>query len=355
MKLALTCARYHPQIGGVETHVRELSERLVKKGFEIDVLTTDYTGKLPREDIINEVRVRRFKSMAPGEAYYFSRGLQRYLKENSDRFDIVHAHSYHAFPSLYAAQAKGRNRLVFTPHYHGTGHTLLRALLLRPYKFMGKRIFEKADRIICVSQVERELILSHFDVAERKIVVIPNGVNMKEFVGLERRSKIHKIILSVGRLEKYKGMQYLIESLPKLDGDITLEIVGKGPYKETLIRLVRKLDVEERVRFYQDLPRKELLQKYADADLFVLLSEREAFGISVAEALASKTPCILANTSALSEWVDGESCFGIDVPVEVDTLISRIKQVIGKSVHRSRLWDCEEVAEKTAELYDEIS
>jgi len=354
MKIAQACPRYHPYIGGVETHVKELSERLVERGFEVDVLTTDSSGKLPKEETIKGVKIRRFKSLAPGEAYHFSGDLRKYFIENSNDFDIVHAHAYHAFPSLYAAQAKGTNRLVFTPHYHGAGHTFFRSLLHRPYKLVGRKIFEKADKIICVSNYERNLLFEHFRVDEGKVVVIPNGINLEEFKSLRKNKKDCRIILYVGRLEKYKGPHHLIKALPKLDQDIFLEVVGKGPYRETLIKLIRKLDVERRVRFCQDLPRKELLQRYADADVFVLLSGREAYGISIAEALASKTPCIVANTSALKEWIDNQNCFGVNYPVKVEELVKVIGKVIGRTVDQVKLWDCEEVAENVSRLYNEI-
>ena len=349
------CPRYCPCVGGVETHVKEISEKLVERGFEVEVLTTDSSKKLPKEEMVNTVKVKRFRSWAPSEAYYFSRDLKKYLIKNSDSFDIVHAHSYHAFPALYAAQAKGRNKLVFTPHYHGTGHTFLRSLFHAPYKFLGKRIFEKAEKIICVSGYDKNLILNHFGVSEEKIVVIPNGVNLEEFKVLEKRKKDYRVILYVGRLEKYKGVQHLIRVLPRLCNDMVLELVGNGPYKKSLVKLTRKLDVDARVKFFQDLPRNELLQKYADADVFILLSEHEAFGISVAEALASKNPCILANTSGLKEWVDNKNCFGVNYPIEVDELVRLVNKVVGRKVHQVKLLDWEEAIEELAELYHGIA
>jgi len=62
MKIAKVCPRYHPYIGGIETHVKEVGERLAKKGFEVEVLLTDLFSKLPREEIIEKVKVKRFKS-----------------------------------------------------------------------------------------------------------------------------------------------------------------------------------------------------------------------------------------------------------------------------------------------------
>jgi len=356
MKILQVCPRYYPNIGGVEEHVRNISERLAKK-FDVSVFTTDPSGKLPRQEVINGVKVRRFKSWAPNEAYFFSNELKKCLMKNSDSFDIVHAHSYHAFPALYAAQAKGVNKLIFTPHYHGTGHSLFRSLLHIPYKFFfGKKIFEKADKVICVSNYEKDLVMQRFKIDEEKVVVIPNGINLEEFKNLKKKRKCGdcKTILYVGRLEKYKGVQYLIKALPELD-NVVLEIVGKGPYKQSLVRLTRKLGLENKVRFYQDLAKEELLQKYVDADLFVLLSEHEAFGISVAEALASRTPCIVANTSALMEWVDNENCFGINYPIDLDELVELIKRVINIRVKDLRLPTWDEVNNKIYEVYRDFS
>ena len=353
MRVLQVCHRYYPYAGGIQEHVRNVSERLAEK-YEVTIATTDTSGKLPREEIVNGVRVNVFRSWAPRKTYYLSEDLKKYLIENSDKFDIVHAHNYHAFPALYAAQAKGRNKLVFTPHYHGTGHALLNSLLHIPYKFLGKRIFEKADRIICVSHYEKSLIAKNFDVNEEKVVVIPNGVNLEEFKDLEKRKKDYRSILYVGRLEKYKGTAYLIRVLPKLDDNVILEIVGKGSCKESLVKLARKLGVDDRVKFFQDLWKDELLQKYADADVFILLSKHEAYGISVAEALASRVPCIVANTSALKEWVDNKNSFGIEYPINLDELATLINNVMGKDVDELRIPDWNEVTEKLVSLYKDL-
>ena len=88
-------------------------------------------------------------------------------------------------------------------------------------------------------------------------MVIPNGVNLKEFKGLKKEPKKTRTILFVGRLEKSKGIAYLIRAMPLLDIDISLEIVGKGAYQGSLLRLVEKLGVNGRVHFYHDLPRNE--------------------------------------------------------------------------------------------------
>ncbi len=352
MRIAQVCPRFYPYIGGVETHVYEIARRLAKD-FEVEVLTTDPSGKLPKFEEIDGITVRRFKSFAPQEAYYFSLDLYRYLKRNSEKYDIIHAHNYHAFPA-FLAYLNRRNRFVFTPHYHAHGHTFFRNILHKPYKMVGKRMFEKADAVICVSNYEKNLILKNFNIDVSKIYLIPNGVNLEEFKVAKRikreKDRSFKKILYVGRIEKYKGLDYVVKALKYLDNFI-LEIVGKGSYKPKIIELARDLDVLNRIRFYQDLSREELVRRYAEADVLVLLSRHEAFGMVVAEALASGTPCIVSNTSALIEWVDNRNVFGIDYPIDVPKLAKLIEEVSRVEVRGIKLYTWDDVVKRLIEVY----
>lgn len=353
MRIAQICHRYPPYIGGVEEHVRSISERLAKT-FEVSVFTTDPSARLPKVETIENVEVRRFRAWAPGDAYYFSWGLRNYLRQFSQSFEIVHAHNYGAFPALYAAQNKRCSKLVFTPHFHGAGGTFFRSLLNIPYRFFGKKMFSAADAIVCVSNYERALILRHFEIDEDRINVIPNGVDIESYKIAPRVEKTGRTILYVGRLEKYKGVQYLVKALPQLGDDKILQIVGKGPYKEKLIKIARTLGVADRVRFFQGLSKSELLQKYAEADVFVLLSKYESYGITVAQALASKVPCIVAKTSALREWVDNENCFGIDYEIDGKVLTRLIEETIGKKVTGVQIPTWDEVTRRLVSVYDGV-
>ena len=217
IKVLQVCQRYFPYIGGLETHVRKISEGLARQGFEVDVVTTDPSRRLPKEELINGITIRRFKGWAPNEAYYFSEGLRRHLFRVSKDYDIVHAHGYHAFPALYAAFAKRSNLFIFTPHYHGKGHTFFRNILLVPYKIIGEKTFQKADKVICVSNYERCQISNDFDVEYSKFVTIPNGLDSQEFKVLRKQKKQRRrIILCVARLEKYKGINWKVTSSYKL-------------------------------------------------------------------------------------------------------------------------------------------
>ncbi|MBA7473387.1 GDP-mannose:cellobiosyl-diphosphopolyprenol alpha-mannosyltransferase [subsurface metagenome] len=348
MKILQVCPKYFPSIGGVEQHVRNISERLARE-HEVTVFATDPSGELPKEERINGVLVRRFKSFSPQNAYHVSFEMLRELR--SSEFDIVHGHSYHAFPLFFSRYAK-KKRFVVTPYFHGHGHTIVRDFLIKFYKPFGKKSFQEADKVIALSNHEKDLLIKDFKIADDKIAVIPIGIDLEEFNNLEKVKGKHKTILCVVRLEEYKGVQYIIQALLLLDAGMRLEIVGNGPYKEHLIRLIKELGLEDRIDFYQGLSREELLHRYANADLLVLLSRYESFGITVAEALASKTPCIVANTSALKEWVDGENCFGVDYPVIIDRLAGLINEIIGRQVGEVKLWDWDDVVEETVRVYE---
>lgn len=359
MKIAQVCPRYYPDIGGVETHVKEISERLVKRGFNVEVLCTDPANQLPEHEIIKGVNVTRFKSFAPADAYYFAPGIYFYLRNRS--FDVIHAHSYHALPSLFAALAKNERRFVFTPHYHGGGHTPIRNLLHKPYRLMGSKIFERADRIICVSEYERRKIMSDFTLLEEKIEKIPNGLNLEEFKKIKREEhNREKTLLYAGRLEEYKGIQHMIQALPLLK-DFKFEIIGRGPYENVLRKMAEKFGVSNRIKWYKNITREEMLQHYASADLFLMLSTHEAYGITVVEALASGLPCIVAMGSALEEFVDGERCMGIETPITPGRLIKVVQQIIKaraevkKDTRPLPFADWDEVTDRLIEVYRKIS
>ncbi|MEM2291972.1 MAG: glycosyltransferase family 4 protein [Nitrososphaerota archaeon] len=312
-------------------YVRNISERLVKK-HDVTVFASNPEGTLPRYEVINGVKVFRYNCFAPSGAYYFSAELPAMLRK--EKFDVVHAHNYHGLPFHIAGLFARCDKFIVSPCFHGAGHTTFRDCLFKIFKPFGKRTLKRADHILAASEFEKSLLCRFFDFRPDDIVVIPRGVDFSEFKGLKRKRHHSKSILFVGRLVEYKGVQFLVEALPKLPKDVILKIVGKGPLRSRLEARAKHLGVYDRIRFYQNLERKELLQMYADSDVFVLPSRYEAYSKVVAEALMAGIPCIVANTSALKEWVDNESCFGIDYPINVRELAELIDAVMQKLVDK---------------------
>jgi glycosyltransferase involved in cell wall biosynthesis len=356
MEILQVCPFSYTGVGGVSVHVQKISEALARR-HNVTAYAANFKSRFPKYAMENGVKVERFRVYAPSDAYFFSwEMLLRLLKVE---FDVVHAHCYHAFPIHFSAQAKCK-KFVVTTHFHGVGHTPFRNSLVGLFQPFGKRTLKKANSIIAVSEYEKSLLLKLFKLNEGKVFVIPNGIDFGEFSGLNRRNHDFKSVLYVGYLSGFKGVHYLVEVLPRLSNDIVVDIVGKGPLRHFLEKRAKELKVHERIRFYQDLPRHELLQKYADAGVLVLLSKYEAYSLAVAEALAAGTPCIVANTSALSEWVDNETCFGVNVPFDLGKLAALIEYVLDNGVtgHAIKKWigtkilDWNEVALRLEDVYE---
>ncbi|MBT9150321.1 MAG: D-inositol 3-phosphate glycosyltransferase [candidate division WS2 bacterium] len=302
MQVAQVCPRYHPYIGGVETVVKEIGERLVQKGFKVEVLSQDPLGKYPSIENINGVTVRRFKTGPLGWDFAFSNNtLRNFLNENSHTYDLIHGHSYHAFPALYAAWAKGENKLVFNPYYHGKGHNLLMTLFHIPYRQVGKVIFKRADNIICISETEKSLAQRHFAASGEKIIVISPGVSLERIANAGPVPLAGKLILCPGRLEKYKNTHLAIKAMPYLQPEYRLTIIGNGPYKEKLSQLIEKLNLADRVQILSGLSNEEVYCWYKTCNLVLNLSSQESFGLTVIEGLAAGKPVIVNSQPALAE------------------------------------------------------
>lgn len=341
---------------GESEYVRNISERLARN-HEVTVFALDSHGKFPRQEIINGVTVERFRSYAPGDAFFLS--WEMLLRLRKTQTDVLHGHNYHSFPFHVASLAKHR-KFFASPLFHGAGYSSLTDGSFKLFKWFVKgRTLEKADLVMAASEHEKLLLLQHLGLQPDKVVVIPRGVNFSEYRNLKRQKTGFKSVLYVGRLVPYKGVQYLVEVLPRLPSDVILEIVGTGPLRKTLEERAKKLNVLDRIRFYQNLERGDLLQMYANADLFILLSIYEAYSKVIAEALIAGTPCIVANTSALEEWVDNESCFGIEVPIGLGKLADLINHVIGRRISGTTIekWkatkipDWEDVVRKLEDIY----
>jgi glycosyltransferase involved in cell wall biosynthesis len=233
---------------------------------------------------------------------------------------------------------------VFTPHFINRGQTAFRNLLHIPYKFIGKRIFKKADKIVCVSEYEKSLIAKNF-VSADKILVIPNGINLYEISKFKWNPGSSRPKLTyAGRLERrQKNVDKLIYALDlltqKYGVDSELLIIGCGPYAADMKKLVKKLKLEQRVTWRPWLPRDEYLKELASSHLFVMPSDYECYCISVVEALAMGVPTVVANTTALSYYVRKEAAFGIDPPITPQSIAQAINTALLSRGKTSSLFD----------------
>jgi glycosyltransferase involved in cell wall biosynthesis len=294
MKILQVCPRYYPDIGGVEEHVRNISERLARK-YDVSVFTTDPSGKLPKEEIINGVEVRRFNSWAPGEAYYLPHPSML-LNLSVEQVDMIHAHNIHALTTYiaYIAHSLHTNpKFVVSPFYHGRGHTKLAQMLWIPYRPLAKKILKNADGIVVNSRAQRTLVERTFKPSS-KIFMVCDGVNSNAIKNAESFTLDEncRILLYVGRLEKYKNVHIAIASMKYLPENYHFYIIGRGPFKPPLENLVQSLGLGSHVHFLGFQPDDVVHRWLKTAHVFMYLSTVESFGMTCIESLAAGTPVI---------------------------------------------------------------
>lgn len=309
MKIIQVCPRFFPDIGGIETHVYEISKRLARDN-DVYVYTTDPTGKLPKQESKDGIKIFRFKSFAPNEAYFFS--PQLYFALRKQKCDVLHVHCFQALTSFMAYCAANKSRfkkIVCTPHYQPVASTKFRSLVRKFYDPIQAKLFHKADKIICVSDYEVGLINKRFGISREKLIKIPNGIDVERFMNLphlENEDKKDFQILFVGRLEKYKRVQWILSALKEIlkkypDKKIHLVVVGKGPYEKALKQITNELGLADYVIFKSNLSDNDLVKEYCKCDVFVMPSEYEAFSIVTLEALSCGKPVIVNDVGFLSE------------------------------------------------------
>ena len=327
MKVIQVCPRFYPDLGGVETHVKELSKHLTQLGVEVEVYTTDPIGNLPKRGRVDGFDIHRFRSYSYNGIYSFSPELFSSLKKISG-VDIVHAHDYQDYGVLaaYLSKKKFQKPLVYTPHYHPMGGSKWRTIAKGIYNaVLGGCLFKNADAVIAVSRYEKNLLDQQFHLNSRKLIYIPNGINYEKFSNFKKRvySNKKQIILYVGRLEKYKGVQFIISALKKIIEveNCELRIIGDGSYKKELINFVEKLGIADHVSFLGKVSESDLIEAYISSDVFVMTSQYEAFCIALAEAMAYALPVIATKVGGMPELIDhGQHGFLIDYPPQRDVL-----------------------------------
>ncbi len=284
MRIAQIVSAYHPHIGGVETHVQHLAHGCVQAGDQVTVYTHQI-DESPADEWMDGVHVLRFPLTVRARNYPASLALFRCLKKDTAEFDLVHAHSYHTL--MGHAAIRTRLPFVFTPHYHGTGHSSFRAILHDVYRSVGTRQFTAADVIICNSDAEKRLLVKDFPWVSGKLMTIHPGTNPVQATPGKTFELVNPTILVVGRLERYKNVDLVIDAFRRLPLPASLVVVGQGPDRERLERRAEDCDPKRPVLFTGRISDELLQELYTQASVVVAASDHEAFGLSVAEGLAA--------------------------------------------------------------------
>jgi glycosyltransferase involved in cell wall biosynthesis len=302
-------ARCWPDLGGIETHIDEVCRRLAATGdFEITVLATDRTrsrSRLERRDGFTVVRVPAW----PRERdYYLAPGVFPVVRWGD--WDLVHCQGIHTpvpVLSMLAARSAHRPYLVTL---HTGGHSLEHRNALRSLQWRAVGpLLRRAERVIGVSRYEARLFTQAARLDPARVGVIQNGGSLPPPVDGDPVAVIPGRIVSVGRLERYKGHHRVIEALPyvhKVHPTASLEILGSGPYEAELHELAARLGVADAVTIRSIPPqdRTAMARALRSAEVMAALSDYEAHPVAVMEALTLGTPVVGYDVAGMADLVE---------------------------------------------------
>jgi glycosyltransferase involved in cell wall biosynthesis len=310
MKILIVAPSYPPTPGGVERHVQEMAEALVRRGHRVTVVAL-LEGLKPGPDrsgvadpgLHNRLRVIRIPMTRVGP-FDLPRGLISRLRELAAANDVVHVHNYHSVLPMLTLRAVRDTPVVVNPHFHGGGHSPLASLVHPAYRAVFRALLPRAAALVFVSAAERAMFEQAFGAGQMPATVIHNGVRTAADDATaaapesEQESASESapadpdappLVVSVGRLEQYKRVDQLLHALPQVPGDWRCVVIGDGPDRGRLEVLAGELgpEVRDRIRFAGRVSDAELDATLARAAVAVTASEHESFGMAALDALAA--------------------------------------------------------------------
>jgi len=246
--------------------------------------------------------------------------------------------------------------------FHTGGHSSKRRNSLRRFQWRALRpLLRRAAALVAVCQFEVDLFAEILDIPSERFWLVRNGAEIAppSATHVALYPDAEPVIVSVGRLERYKGHHLVLQALPVLRSEhptARLVIVGSGPYERDLRALAARLSLNDAVDFrcYGPDQREELAALLERADALALLSEYEAHPIAVMEALSLGTPAVVADTSGLHELTEMGLATRVPLaasPQEVATALSRAPSTLPPDMNLPT-WD--ECAAQLAEIYNEV-
>jgi D-inositol-3-phosphate glycosyltransferase len=319
--------------GGMSVYIRELARELGKQGHSVDIYTRVHDPSDPRiEELVEGVRLIHLRAgkeakIQKMDVYFtlpeFAFNLENFWKDNRLQYDIVYSHYW--MSALVGKYLRRKWQIPYITMYHtlgavkntlgiGEGEPALRIVSER-------ETAGDCQRIIVATEKEKQDLVRHYGAVPGKIGVVPCGVNMELFKPVDKTIarktlglKDEKVLLFVGRIDPLKGIEQLIKAMPLVNngGNLRLIVVGGDENSKTELEELKKLaaglGIQESVTFQGLVRQEQLPYYYSAADVCVVPSYYESFGLVVLEALACGTPAVAADVGDLKNIIrEGET------------------------------------------------
>lgn len=379
---------YPPRIiGGISPHIYYLSKSLARNGVKVYVITCDFPGA-PAHEVVDGVEVYRidsYKNPAPDFAtwvYLMNVNMQKeaaaITRSLGGRIDIFHAHDW-----LVATAGIGLKH-VFRKPFFATVHSTEIGRRNGIHSDYERMIHEteawltyEAWKVVCCSDYMVQHVKWAFGLPTDKLMMIPNGVNTEVYKKNEKedlakfRKKYalpeEKIVLFVGRLVYEKGVHMLVNAAPKVleKTNAKFIIVGNGYMKDQLLNIVNSTGLAHKVMFTGFVDDDTLRKLQRCADVSVVPSLFEPFGIVALEAMAARSPVVVSDTGGLSEIVNHD-IDGVKVYTgNPDSLAWGITRVLTNEQYANTIrtnayqkiqekYNWEKIGQQTKNLYENV-
>jgi D-inositol-3-phosphate glycosyltransferase len=369
--------------GGMSVYIRELARELGKQGHIVDIFTRVHDPNDSRIETLSEgVRLIHLKAgkearIQKMDVYFslpeFTFNLENFWRDHGLNYDIVFSHYW--LSALVGKYLREKWQIPYVTMYHtlgavknnigiGEDETELRIISERD-------TVRDCQRIIVATEKEKQDLLRYYNASPGKVGVVPCGVNMELFHPVDEkdaRQKLgftdEKILLFVGRIDPLKGIKQLIHTLPRLKSEYNLRLIIVGGDEnsktelEELRRLATALNIHELVHFHGMVRQEQLPYYYSAADVCVVPSYYESFGLVALEALACGTPVVAADVGDLRNIIrQGETGYVVEdnsperLAAGISLLLSRpfsdVESTLAIRASVSR-FDWSKIAEKIA-------
>ncbi len=384
MKILHIYKDYFPVLGGIENHLRQLSEMMVERGHEVEVLVTN-PGRRTSHETLNRVKIikaGRLLKLASAPIS-LSLPLELYRRQYAHNPpDIIHLHAPYPvgeiawlIGSRLPRFGKKQPKVVITYH----SDVVRQKRLLKLYAPFLRLVLKRVDLIVATSPnyIASSVFLQPL---KKKCQVVPLAIDTARFENPDmtkaaaiRANYITKpdeiLVLFTGRLRQYKGLQFLLEAMPQVDRRARLLVIGIGPMEQELKAQTANLNLGERVIFAGEIGDEDLPNYYAASDIFVLPSylRSEAFGIVQLEAMAAGKPVISTELGTGTSYANLNGETGLVVPpADALALAKAINELAGNPQRREEMgqrgqirtraeFSLPKMADQIEKLYIELS
>ncbi|MBI2042630.1 MAG: glycosyltransferase family 4 protein [Candidatus Nealsonbacteria bacterium] len=301
MKILMPALHYYPVVGGIETWTRNIAENVSKKA-EVFVVTGRVKNR-PNKEAAGGLRIFRTSfftlsdlSRSP-KIYTVSLLPCIFLKSlilmRQEKIDILHCQGFLSSFLGFCLSVVTRVPYITTVQR-----------LEKKRNPLKNFIYRKAAFCIAASSAVKK---NFEDIGVKKVAVIPNGVDLSRFENIKRQPREKFIVITVARLEKVKGVEYLIRALVDTRCQPSeLMVIGDGSRRKDLENLVKQLKSEDSVEFLGEIPNEKIPFYLAMADCFVLPSIQEGFGIVVLEAQAAGLPVVASGVGGILDLIEDQ-------------------------------------------------